>query len=117
VDVDVLIVGARIGGAVLASRLGPAGLRVLLVDRAAFPSPTLSTHFFRGSGLAGVLAGLSLLDEVLALGSPRLVCEHDHDALTGTSEVAHEEDPGELGFNLSVRRVRKDELTGSLLDD
>ena len=109
-DVDVLIVGARIGGAVLASRLGPAGVRVLLVDRGAFPSPTLSTHFFRGSGLAGVLAELGLLDQVLALGSPRLVCEHDHDALMGTSEVAHEEDPGELGFNLSVRREPLDAL-------
>lgn len=109
-DVDVLIVGARIGGAVLASRLGSAGVRVLLVDRATFPSPTLSTHFFRGSGLAGVLAELGVLDEVLALGSPRLVCEHDHDVLTGASEVAHEEDAGELGFNLSVRREPLDAL-------
>ena len=109
-DVDVLIVGARIAGSVLASRLGTAGLRVLLVDRGTFPSPTLSTHFFRGSGLAGVLGDLGLLDAVLALGPPHLVCEHDHDALTGTSEVAHEEDPGELGFNLSVRRAPLDAL-------
>jgi flavin-dependent dehydrogenase len=110
VDVDVLIVGARIAGPVLAARLGSAGLRVLLVDRGTFPSPTLSTHFFRGSGLAGVVQELGLLDRVLALGPPRLLCEHDHDALTGTSEVAHEEDPGELGFNLSVRREPLDAL-------
>ncbi|HTG47660.1 MAG TPA: NAD(P)/FAD-dependent oxidoreductase [Actinomycetota bacterium] len=109
-DVDVLIVGARIAGSVLAIRLGGSGLRVLLVDRATFPSPTLSTHFFRGSGCAGVLADLGVLDEVLGWGAPKLVCEYDHDALAGTTDVSHEEDPGELGFNLSVRREPLDAL-------
>jgi flavin-dependent dehydrogenase len=35
---DVIIIGARIAGATLASYLGAAGLRVLLLDRAHFPS-------------------------------------------------------------------------------
>ncbi|MCA1670071.1 MAG: FAD-dependent monooxygenase, partial [Thermomicrobia bacterium] len=47
-EYDALIVGARVAGATLAILLGDAGYRVLLVDRASFPSPTLSTHYFRG---------------------------------------------------------------------
>ncbi|HLT35790.1 MAG TPA: NAD(P)/FAD-dependent oxidoreductase [Enhygromyxa sp.] len=39
VDVDVVIVGGRPAGSTLAARLGAAGHRVLLVDRARFPSP------------------------------------------------------------------------------
>jgi flavin-dependent dehydrogenase len=47
-DVDVLIVGARVAGSVLAALLGQDGRQVLVIDRATFPSGTLSTHFFRG---------------------------------------------------------------------
>ena len=42
---DAIVVGARCAGSVLAMRLAGAGWRVLLVDRATFPSDTLSTHF------------------------------------------------------------------------
>jgi flavin-dependent dehydrogenase len=49
-EVDVLIVGARVAGALLAIRFGVLGWNVLVVDRSSFPSPTLSTHFFRGPG-------------------------------------------------------------------
>jgi 2-polyprenyl-6-methoxyphenol hydroxylase-like FAD-dependent oxidoreductase len=42
---DVIVVGARCAGAVLAARLAGVGRRVLLVDRARFPSDTVSTHF------------------------------------------------------------------------
>jgi 2-polyprenyl-6-methoxyphenol hydroxylase-like FAD-dependent oxidoreductase len=45
---DVVIVGARVGGATLASLLGRRGLEVLLVDQAEFPSDTLSTHITYG---------------------------------------------------------------------
>jgi flavin-dependent dehydrogenase len=110
VDVDVLIVGARVAGSVLATLLGEAGLRVLVVDRAAFPSTTLSTHFFRGSGCGAVLERLGLLEQVLALGPPQLVCQHEYDTLSGTTEVVPPEYPGELGFNLSVRREPLDAL-------
>ncbi len=46
-EYDVIIVGARVAGSIVAALLGDAGYRVLLVDRATFPSATLSTHFFR----------------------------------------------------------------------
>lgn len=38
-DYDVVVVGGRPAGASLAARLGGRGLRVLVVDRATFPSP------------------------------------------------------------------------------
>jgi glycine/D-amino acid oxidase-like deaminating enzyme len=44
---DVLVVGARCAGAPTAMLLARLGYRVLLVDRASFPSDTLSTHFIK----------------------------------------------------------------------
>lgn len=43
-DYDVIVVGARCAGSTAATLLARAGRRVLLVDRDAFPSDTLSTH-------------------------------------------------------------------------
>ena len=37
-DYDVIVVGGRPAGATLAARLGRQGLRVLLLERATFPS-------------------------------------------------------------------------------
>lgn len=42
---DVVVVGARCAGASLAMLLARRGHRVALVDRAAFPSDTVSSHF------------------------------------------------------------------------
>ena len=43
-QVDVVVVGARCAGATVATVLARAGRRVLVVDRAQFPSDTVSTH-------------------------------------------------------------------------
>jgi len=43
-DYDVIIVGARVAGSATAMLLSRAGMKVLVVDRASFPSDTLSTH-------------------------------------------------------------------------
>ena len=110
VSVDVLVVGARVAGSTLASLLGSAGHRVLLVDRASFPSPTLSTHFFRGARLGSVLVSLGVFDEVLALGSPPLRCDYNYATGEATPEVSPPQDPGEVGFALSVRRGPLDHL-------
>jgi 2-polyprenyl-6-methoxyphenol hydroxylase-like FAD-dependent oxidoreductase len=69
---------------------------------------TLSTHFFRGQGCVGVLRRLDVLEEVLALGCPRLVREYNADAIDGSYTVDPPQAPGEVGFNLSVRRERLD---------
>ena len=44
-DFDVIVVGTRCAGASLAMLLARDGYRVLGIDRAHFPSDTLSTHF------------------------------------------------------------------------
>ena len=49
---DVIVVGARCAGAPTAMLLAQRGYRVLLADRASFPSDTLSTHFIKPPGVA-----------------------------------------------------------------
>ena len=41
---DVIIIGARCAGSPLAMLLSRKGYRVLVVDKAQFPSDTVSTH-------------------------------------------------------------------------
>jgi flavin-dependent dehydrogenase len=108
--VDALVVGARVAGSVTAALLGRAGYRVLLVDRAGFPSPTLSTHFFRGGRLCSVLDTLGVLDDVLAHGSPKLICDYNYEGDDPTPDVTPPQDPGDVGFALSVRRETLDHL-------
>jgi flavin-dependent dehydrogenase len=43
-DFDVVIVGARVAGSSLAIQLAERGMAVALLDRAVFPSDTVSTH-------------------------------------------------------------------------
>lgn len=73
---DVVVVGARIAGSVLAALLGDAGHSVLLIDRDRFPSSTLSTHFFRGAFALTVFKRLGVLDEILTLRPPPLTCQY-----------------------------------------
>lgn len=96
--------GARVAGATLAALLGDAGLEVLLVDRARFPSTTCSTHFFRGGGLVGVLERLGVLGAVLELGSPPLRREWNYDGPAGEPSEDPPQNPGSIGYALSVRR-------------
>ena len=107
---DVIIVGARVAGCSLAALLGDAGDRVLIVDRAAFPSPTISTHFFRGAGLVSVLQRLGLLERVLALGAPRLDRQYNYAGGTAEATVGPPQDPGSVGYCMSVRREPLDHL-------
>jgi 2-polyprenyl-6-methoxyphenol hydroxylase-like FAD-dependent oxidoreductase len=51
---DAIVIGARCAGAPTAMLLAKAGYEVLLVDRAAFPSDTLSTHFVHAPGVAAL---------------------------------------------------------------
>ena len=64
---DVIVVGARCAGASLAMLLARAGHRVALVDRASFPSDTMSTHFLWQRGAAR-LRSWGLLDRLEARG-------------------------------------------------
>jgi 2-polyprenyl-6-methoxyphenol hydroxylase-like FAD-dependent oxidoreductase len=66
---DVIIVGARVAGSSTAMLLAREGLSVLVVDRATFPSDTLSTHQVQLPGVAR-LRRWGLLDAVVASGAP-----------------------------------------------
>jgi 2-polyprenyl-6-methoxyphenol hydroxylase-like FAD-dependent oxidoreductase len=66
---DAIVVGARCAGSPTAMLLARKGYRVLVVDRAGFPSDTLSTLVIQPQGVAA-LRRWGLLDEVLATGCP-----------------------------------------------
>jgi flavin-dependent dehydrogenase len=66
---DAIVVGARAAGSPTAMLLARKGRRVLLVDRATFPSDTLSTHYIHQPGVAR-LRRWDLLDRLVATGCP-----------------------------------------------
>jgi len=107
---DAIVVGGRVAGALTAARLAERGMSVLVLEARSFPSDTLSTHFFRGDGLVRSLTELGLIEDVLATGAPRLTCEYFY--ARGDSEPARNppQEPGEVGYCLSVRRDTLDGL-------
>ena len=66
---DVIVVGARCAGSPLAMLMARRGYRTLVVDRATFPSDTVSTHVIHPPGVAA-LRRWGLLDQVTATGCP-----------------------------------------------
>jgi 2-polyprenyl-6-methoxyphenol hydroxylase-like FAD-dependent oxidoreductase len=68
-EYDAIIVGARCAGAPTAVLLARRGYRVLLVDRAAFPSDTMSTHIVHPPGISA-LKRWGLLDRLASTGCP-----------------------------------------------
>jgi 2-polyprenyl-6-methoxyphenol hydroxylase-like FAD-dependent oxidoreductase len=70
-EFDVVIVGGRVAGSTLASLLGAQGLEVLLLDRATFPSDTLSTHVIYGDSF-GVWERIGAWDAIQGFGSAKL---------------------------------------------
>jgi flavin-dependent dehydrogenase len=106
-DVDVVVVGGRIAGCLTAIRLAAQGVSVRLLESRDFPSDTLSTHFFRGDGLVRSLEEVGVLDEVLATGAPPLACEY-FSLDGGPFEQGPPQEPGRVGYCLSVRRSTLD---------
>ena len=86
---DVVVVGARCAGAATAMLLARQGHDVVVVDRAEFPSDTLSTHSIARGGVTQ-LARWGLLDRVLASGAPpiRQVSFHTPDGVM-TRTIKH----------------------------
>ncbi len=66
---DAIIVGARCAGSPTAMLLARKGYRILVVDRATFPSDTVSTHVVHPLGVAA-LARWGLIDRLTATGCP-----------------------------------------------
>jgi menaquinone-9 beta-reductase len=107
---DAIVVGGRVAGSIVAALLGDRGLRVLLVERVRFPRSTISTHFFRGSGLVSLLDRLGVLEQTLAFGCPKLAREWTFGFGSEGPEQTPPQEAGDLGFGLSVRRAPLDEL-------
>jgi 2-polyprenyl-6-methoxyphenol hydroxylase-like FAD-dependent oxidoreductase len=68
---DVIVVGARCAGSPTAMLLARLGYRVLLLDRATFPSDTVSTHLIHPPGVT-TLERWGLLDRLVATGCPAI---------------------------------------------
>src|SRR3954447_21355186 len=68
---DVIVVGARCAGSPTAMLLARQGYRVLVVDRAEFPSDTVSTHVVQAPAVAA-LNRWGLLADVVASGAPAI---------------------------------------------
>jgi flavin-dependent dehydrogenase len=66
---DAIVIGARCAGSPTAMLLARAGHRVLLVDKATFPSDTMSTHLVHPPGVAA-LERWGLLEPLESPGCP-----------------------------------------------
>jgi len=66
---DAIVVGARCAGSPTAMLLAKKGYKVLAVDKATFPSDTISTHLVHPPGVAA-LRRWGLLDRVVATNCP-----------------------------------------------
>src|SRR5437016_4829648 len=66
---DAIVIGARCAGSPTAMLLARKGYRVLVVDRATFPSDTVSTHVMQPLAVAA-LARWGLIDRLTATDCP-----------------------------------------------
>ena len=105
-DYDAIIVGARVAGSLLATLLGERGHKILLLDRARFPSDSLSTHFFRAPAFRAFQA-VGVLDQMLAV-APRLTVNYN--AIDGIIFPEPLDGPEDFPFYLCVRRITLDEI-------
>ena len=111
---DVVIVGARCAGASLAVRLARGGWRVAVVDKARFPSDTLSTHVIFPDGVArladlGALKRLELRHNLAPSRYSWRVLGHE---IAGSFTPVEGHDRA-----LSVRRVSLDAVLVELAEE
>jgi flavin-dependent dehydrogenase len=104
---DVVVVGTRCAGSPTAMLLARAGHRVLMVDRAAFPSDTMSTHLIHPPGVAA-LDRWGLLDRLESSGCPPIT---DYRIDFGPFSVAASPEPaGAISRAYAPRRTVLDKL-------
>lgn len=111
---DVVVVGSRVAGASTALLLAKLGLRVLLADKARFPSDTLSSHQLQVPG-AAALHRWGLLGQVLQQGSSA-VSELELTVRDWTVRGRLPEVDG-VSVLVSPRRLRLDHLLRTAAND
>lgn len=87
---DAIVVGARCAGSPIGMLLARKGYRVLLLDKASFPSDTLSTHLVWPRGVEA-LERWGVLDELVAAGCPTVALNYliDFDSFAFRGAVTH----------------------------
>ncbi|MBO4210379.1 NAD(P)/FAD-dependent oxidoreductase [Micromonospora echinofusca] len=117
---DAIVIGARCAGASTAMLLARQGHRVLVVDRASFPSDVISTHFLWPHGMS-YLNRWGLLDQVLAVTPSYSTMKLVNDGIELTGSVPaellreyfrdlHGDDSGVVQSYASVRRLVLDQI-------
>ena len=103
---DVVVVGSRVAGCAAAVAFERAGRHVVALDRAEFPSDTLSTHIM-SAGAVTELKRVGGLERALATGAPKLPIW----SLVGTDGLRPQGHYGRedgVDFGLCVRRIGLD---------
>lgn len=109
---DAIVAGARCAGSPAAMLLARKGYRVLLVDRDAFPSDHMSTHWIHQPGIAR-LKRWGLLERLVATGCPPITSismDFGPFALRGTPPPAVDPAGGEVAQAYCPRRTVLDKL-------
>jgi 2-polyprenyl-6-methoxyphenol hydroxylase-like FAD-dependent oxidoreductase len=102
---DTIVVGARYAGSPLAMLLARKGYHVLLVDKATFPSDTLSSHTLTPSGIIR-LQRWGLLDRLTATDTPPIHAQ----TLDAGSFVLRGSAEGRVAPDYAPRRFMLDPL-------
>ena len=105
-DYDAIIVGARIAGSLTATILGEYGYKVLLLDRARFPSDTLSTHFYHPVSLESFKRA-GVLERVKNAAPMMMEMFNDIEGVTWSESVQGKDG---LDFFQCIRRITLDSI-------
>jgi 2-polyprenyl-6-methoxyphenol hydroxylase-like FAD-dependent oxidoreductase len=99
---DAIVVGARCAGSPTAMLLARKGYKVLVVDKATFPSDTVSTHLVHAPGVTA-LKRWGLLDRLAATGCPPIhTYSFDFGPFTISGSPATDEAPVAYGPRRTV---------------
>jgi 2-polyprenyl-6-methoxyphenol hydroxylase-like FAD-dependent oxidoreductase len=98
-EVDVAVVGARLGGCAVAAPLARAGRRVVVIDRMGFPSDQLSTHILMPAGVSEI-ARIGALPRILEQCEPSPVryVQLEAEGVHAVDRVRPAEDGIDYGF-------------------
>jgi 2-polyprenyl-6-methoxyphenol hydroxylase-like FAD-dependent oxidoreductase len=105
---DVIVVGGRCAGSPLAALLARQGLKVAVVEKAAFPKDTLSTHIFQAPAI-NFLNRLGVSESVRQTGAQACTkVDLRQEDFRCTFEI--DQRPGDEGAFMSVRRFVLDPI-------
>ena len=103
---DAIVIGARCAGSPIAMLLARQGHKVLLVDKATFPSDTISTHLIHPTGMSH-LRQWGLAERVIATNCPPIhTYAFDFGPVTITGSPGTKDEP----YSYAPRRTVLDKI-------